>query len=163
MIIQIDRYDPKVIEFARSYLDYYHDERNVPDHRLASLEFRHKLNEGEYDSVELGIGFNYGLSRFNKKAYEQSKVNKQPYDFPGFDGESILIFLRYLDKHKHKNYEKEAIISKLYGELGPKGDVFKSLQHKEKRRGGRKSRGRSCCIRRTRRTRRRRSKTTRKN
>ena len=155
MIIQIDRYDPKVIEFARSYLDYYHDERNVPDHRLASLEFRHKLNEGEYDSVELGIGFNYDLSRFNKKAYEQSKVHRQRYDFPGFDGETILIFLRYLDKHNH--YEREAIASQLYRELGPYGigNVFRIKSHKittKSKRGGRKSSCRQVCgIRRTRR------------
>lgn len=154
MIIQLDTYDPKVFEFARAYLDYYHNEwKSETLHRLASLEFRDKLNDGGFDSVELGIGFDYDLSRFNKEDYELSKVNKRRYDFPGFDGESILIFLRYINKHK--NYEKEAIISKLYGELGPKGDVFKSLQHKEKRRGGRKSRRRSCCIRRTHRARRR--------
>jgi hypothetical protein len=84
--------------------------------------------------------------------YELSKVNKQHYDFPGFDGtaciekrcfsihdyclfinkkgEAILIFLRYIDKHK--NYEKEALTSKLYSELGPYGigNMFKRKSHK---------------------------------
>lgn len=149
MIIQLDTYDPKVFEFARSYLDYYHNAwGSVPLHRLASLEFRKQLNEGGFDSVELGIGFDYKLSRFNKKDYELSKSKRQPYDFPGFDGEAILIFLRYLNKHN--NYEKEAIISKLYGELGTKGSTtFSRPQHKKMGRGGRKSSRRSCCIRRT--------------
>jgi len=149
MIIQLDTYNPKVFEFARAYLDYYHNEwESEPLHRLASLEFREKLNEGGFDSVEFGIGFDYKLSRFNKGDYELSKVNRQRYDFPGFDGETILIFLRYLDKHK--DYEKKAIIRKLYGELGTKGSTtFSRPQHKKMGRGGRKSRRRSCCIRRT--------------
>jgi hypothetical protein len=148
MIIQLDTYDQKVNEFARAYLDYYHNGwKSEPIHRLASLQFREKLNEGGFDSVELGIGVDYKLSQFNKKDYELSKCKRQRYDFPGFDGEAILIFLRYINKHN--NHEKKAIISKLYGELGPKGEVFKSLPHKEKSRGGRKSRRRSCCIRRT--------------
>ena len=152
MIIQLDTYEPKVIEFARAYLDYYHNEwKSEPLHRLASLEFREKLNDGGFDSVELGIGFDYKLSRFNKGDYELSKFNRQRYDFPGFDGETILIFLRYLDKHK--DYEKEAIIRKLYDELGTKGSTtFSRPQHKKMGRGGRKSRRRNCCIRRTRRT-----------
>ena len=150
MIIQLDTYNPKVFEFARAYLDYYHNEwESEPLRRLASLEFREKLNEGGFDSVELSIGFDYKLSRFNKGDYELSKVNRQRYDFPEFDGETILIFLRYLDKHN--DYEKEAIIRKLYGELGTKGSAtFSRPQHKKMERGGRKSRrrSRSCCIRR---------------
>ena len=131
MIIQIDTLEPNVIEFARAYLDYYHCRWSlVPFHRLASSDFREKLNEGEFDSTPLGIDFDYDLSRFNKEDYELSKVNKQRYDFPGFDGEAILIFLRYLDKHK--NYEKEAIIRRLYGELGLYGigNMFKRKSHK---------------------------------
>jgi hypothetical protein len=160
MIIQLDRYVPQVIEFARAYLDYYQDEwKSVPIHRLASLEFRKKLNEGGYDSVELGIGFGYDLSRFNKEAYEQSKKDsRRRYDFPKFDGETILIFLRYLDKHK--NYEKEAIIHKFYSELGKDGILLKKKSHKKSmttsKSGGRKS------SRRTRRTRRRTRRTRRR-
>ena len=147
MIIQLDTYEPKVFEFARAYLDYYHNEwKFEPLRRLASLEFREKLNEGRFDSVELGIGFDYNLSRFNKKAYELSKVNKQPYGFPGFDGEAILIFLRYLDKYNH--YEREAIANQIYRELGPYGigHMFRIKSHKitttKSKRGGRKSRRR---------------------
>ena len=131
MIIQIDILEPNVIEFARAYLDYYHSRWSlVPLHRLASSDFREKLNEGKFDSTPLGIDFDYDISRFNKEDYELSKVNKQRYDFPGFDGEAILIFLRYLDKHK--NYEKEAIIRRLYGELGPYGigNMFKRKTHR---------------------------------
>lgn len=153
MIIQIDRYDPQVIEFARAYLDYYQDEwKSVPIHILASLKFRNKLNEGGYDSVELGIGFDYKLSRFNKKTYELSKVDRRRYDFPEFDGEAILIFLRYLDNHK--NYEKEAIIRKFYSEMGPTSEkTFSKRPHHtkmggNKRSGGRKSRRRTHRIRR---------------
>ena len=153
MIIQIDRYEPKVIEFARAYLDYYRNEwLPVPLHRLASLEFREKLNEGKLDSVELGIDFDYDLSRFNKEDYELSKVNKRRYEFPGFDGETILIFLRYLDKHNH--YERETIASQIYRELGPYGigNMFRIKSHKittKSKRGGRKSRRQVCGIRRT--------------
>lgn len=131
MIIQIDTCELKVIEFARAYLDYYHSRWSlVPLHRLASSDFREKLNEGKFDSTPLGIDFDYNLSRFNKEDYELSKINKQRYDFPGFDGEAILIFLRYLDKYK--NYEKEAIARRLYGELGPYGigNMFKRKSHK---------------------------------
>ena len=132
MIIQIDTYEPKIIEFVRTYLDYYHNDwKSVPIHRLASLDFRQKINEGKLDSTPLGIDIDYELSRFNKGDYELSKVNKQCYDFPGFDGEAILIFLRYLDKHN--NYEKEAIIRRLYDELGPYGigNMFKRKSHKK--------------------------------
>jgi hypothetical protein len=131
MIIQIDTLEPNVIEFARAYLDYYHSRwLSVPLHRLASSDFREKLNEGKFDYTPLGIDFDYDLSRFNKGDYELSKVNKQRYDFPGFDGEAILIFLRYLDKHK--NYEKEVIARRLYDELGPYGigNMFKRKSHK---------------------------------
>lgn len=153
MIIQIDRYDPQVIEFARAYLDYYHAEwTSVPIHRLASLKFRNKLNEGGYDSVELGIGFDYNLSRFNKKTYELSKVDRRRYDFPEFDGEAILIFLRYLDNHK--NYEKEAIIRKFYSEMGPTAEKTFSKRPHHKKKGGSKRSGRKS-RRRTYRTRRR--------
>ena len=140
MIIQIDRYDPQVIEFTRAYLDYYHNEWRVPLHRLASLEFRNKLNEGGYDSVELGIGFGYDLSRFNKKAYERSKKDSRRYDFPEFDGEAILIFLRYLNKHK--DYEKEAIVSKFYSELCSTSVKTVSKRPHHKKMGGNKRSGR---------------------
>jgi len=162
MIIQLDRYDPQVIEFAQAYLEYYQDEwKSVPIHRLASLEFRKKLNEGGNDSVELGIGFGYDLSRFNKEAYELSKVHRRRYDFPGFNGEAILIFLRYLDKCYEKEKKiKEAIKGKIYSELGSKGDVFKRKSPKKSmmtsKSGGRKS------SRRTRRTRRRTRRTRRR-
>jgi hypothetical protein len=153
MIIQIDRYDPQVIEFARAYLDYYQDDwKSVPIHRLASLEFRNKLNEGGYDSVELGIGVDYKLSRFNKKTYELSKVHRRHYDFPEFDGEAILIFLRYIDNHK--NYEKEAIIRKFYSEMGPTSEKTFSKRPHHKKKGGNKRSGRKS-RRRTHRTRRR--------
>jgi hypothetical protein len=134
-------------------LDYYHDEwTSVPIHKLASLKFRNKLTEGGYDSVELGIGVDYNLSRFNKKTYELSKVHRRRYDFPQFDGEAILIFLRYLDNHK--NYEKEAFIRKFYSEMGPTSEkTFSKRPHHtkmggNKRSGGRKSRRRTHRIRR---------------
>lgn len=159
MIIQIDRYDPQVIEFAEAYLDYYRDEIQ-PDHRLATIEFRDELNKGDKDSKLLGIGFDYDLSRFNKEAYDQSKKDgRRRYDFPRFDGELILIFQRYLVKCYEKKKITEAIKGKIYSELGMKPPKKSTTTSKI---GGRKSRRRVCCIHRTRRTRRR-SKTTRKN
>jgi len=174
MIIQIDTYDPQVIEFAQAYLDYYSGQIE-PDHRLANSNWRKNLNEGELDSTPLGIGFGYDLSRFNKEAYKQSrKDSRRRYDFPDFDGEAILIFRRYLNKYNQRyekekkiKEEKEAIIGKLYRELGTDGILFQRKPHEKSmmtksNSGGRKIRRRVCCIHRTRRTRRG-SKTTRKN
>jgi hypothetical protein len=68
MIIQIDTYKPKIIEFARTYLDYYHNDwKSVPIHRLASLDFRRKINEGKLDSTPLGIDF-------DGEIYPQEKI-----------------------------------------------------------------------------------------
>jgi hypothetical protein len=95
MIIQINKYDPKVFKFAQLYLRVEVDQwLGTPRHRLVSHEFLKDLDDGKLDFTIYDIKYN--------PVY--------------FDGEECLILLRYY--HKHKHYDKYTNISRLYSELG---------------------------------------------
>ena len=78
MIIQINKYDPEAFKFAQAYLKAeYGQWFSTPLHRLVSVEFLRKLENGNLDSNSYDIKFN--PSRF--------------------DGEECLLLLRYYEKH----------------------------------------------------------------
>jgi len=116
MIIQINKYDPKVFKFAQLYLRVEVDQwLGTPQHRLVSHEFLKDLDDGKLDFTIYDIKYN--------PVY--------------FDGEECLILLRYY--HKHKHYDKYTNISRLYSELGPTGSIFKNRKKSKKSKsGGRK-------------------------
>lgn len=122
MKIQINKYDPEVYKFVKAYLIANEEEwLYTPQHRLASGEFLRNLNDGMLDNIEYDIKFNASV----------------------FDAEECFIVFRYYYTHKdmYKHFDKHANISRIYSELGAKGDVFKSRKNICKK-GGKKSRGR---------------------
>lgn len=117
MIIQINKYDPEAFKFAQAYLKAEYDQWfSTPLHRLVSVEFLRKLENGKLDSNRYDIKFN--PSRF--------------------DGEECLLLLRYYEKHNdmHKNYDRHVTMGRLYSELGSNGSIF----IKRSNSGGRTSR-----------------------
>jgi len=114
MIIQINKYDSAAFKFAKAYLKAEYDQwRYTPPHRLVSDEFYKELNNGKLDSNSYDITYN--PSRF--------------------DGEECLLVLRYYEKHK--NYDRDANIGRLHGELGPAGSIFSIFKKKNRKSGGR--------------------------
>lgn len=114
MIIQIDKYDPAALKFAKAYLKAEYEQwRYTPLHRLVSDEFYKDLNNGTLDSNSYDI------------AYNPSR----------FDGEKCLLVLRYYEKHK--NHDRDANIGRLQSELGPAGSIFSIFKKNKRKSGGR--------------------------
>ena len=111
MIIQINKYDPKVFKFAQLYLRVEEDQwLGTPRHRLVSSKFLKDLDDGKLDSTSYNIKYN--------PVY--------------FDAEECLILLRYYQIHEdtYTNYDKYTNVARIYSELGPSGSIFKSRKKK---------------------------------
>lgn len=121
MKLQINKYDPEVYKFVKSYLKANEEEwLYTPHHRLVSDDFYRNLNDGMFDHIEYDIKFNLLV----------------------FNAEECLIVFRYYNNHKdmHKHFDKHTNIDRIYSELGSQGYVFKSRKNIGKK-GGKKSRG----------------------
>ena len=119
MIIQINKYVPKVFKFAQLYLRVEEDQwLGAPRHRLVSSKFLKDLDDGKLDSTSYNIKYN--------PVY--------------FDAEECLILLRYYQIHE----DTYTNVARIYSELGPIGSIFKSRKKKSNktmsRSGGRMKR-----------------------